>query len=105
MSVLMTSFQFRGDNCRMNLANFRKHVFQKLLVVSGSNLVDVLLKAGASNIMLTLMTSFPFPSFDGMGFSMWLDHLVLFLRCKVQTVAITSLERHTKFHNMAITSL
>ena len=61
----------------MNLAIFRKHVSQKLLVKSGSNVVDTLLKVGASDIMLMLMTrSFPFQGFDGKEFSMWLDRLV-----------------------------
>ena len=56
---------------------FRKHVFQKPLVLLGSNLVDTSLKVGAPNIiMLILMTSFPLYTFDGMGFSTWLDHLV-----------------------------
>ena len=53
MSFVVTSFPFRGagrENCRMNFAIFRKHLFQKLLVISGSNLVDTSLKVGALNI-------------------------------------------------------
>ena len=35
--------------CRLNLAIFRKHAFQKLLVISVSDLVDTLLKVCALN--------------------------------------------------------
>ena len=52
MLVLMTSFPFRGDNWGMKLAISRKHVFQKQLVTLGSDLVDTLLKIGASYICL-----------------------------------------------------
>ena len=68
MSVLITSFPLGGDDCRMNLPNFRKHVFQKLLVISGSNFVDVLVKVSALNIYAIMVTSFPLWGFGGMGF-------------------------------------
>ena len=50
ISPLLTSFLFGGDNCRMNLGIFRKHLSQTLVII-GSNLVDklTLLNVGASN--------------------------------------------------------
>ena len=52
MSIWVNTFPFRVDNYHVNLAIFRKHVSQKLLVISGSNLVETLLKVGALNICL-----------------------------------------------------
>ena len=78
----------------MNLETFRKRVFQKLLVISGSNFVDTLLNVGASNIMLMLITSFPFYGFDGMEFSVWLDYLGSFLSYFFLSIFIVQLKKH-----------
>ena len=81
---MVTSFQFKGDNCLLNLAIFRKHVSQQLPLISSSNLGDALLKVGSSNrCSSSVMTLFPFWSlkFDGMEFSigLWFDHLLSYV--------------------------
>ena len=67
----------------MKLANFRKHVSQKLLLISDSNLVDTYItKGGASNnYVLMSMTSFPLQRFAGIGLSLWLNYLGGFFFC------------------------
>ena len=56
MSALMTSFPLTGNNCRMNFATSRKlNIYnnnkkKKLLALSGSNSVGILLEARALHI-------------------------------------------------------
>ena len=47
---MMTSLPLSGDNWHINLTIFRKHVFQKPLLISVSNLVDTLLNVDALNL-------------------------------------------------------